>query len=464
MKTKLSSLKLLGLGLTLFMSFQNFSFALAVKVPTKTCTLNRINYQCATISYGAHHLQNYDLWLPNKPHISKDRPLVVFIHGGGFYTGDKADAFRSRASGALELLNLGYAVATINYRLVDEHPFIWGQTTFPPQFHDAASAIQDLRMRASHYQYNPAKVALTGVSAGGALSLWLAFHDDLQNIYSPVFRERFSTKSQCVAVRDTQTTINLGEIYSLLGPGYKLGHGIPTMFGIVPEQYMQDPIIHQEVYGYYMSDASAIQHLSPDDRNINVMLSYGLGYGSVDIHAAEFGAYFAEGRPWTVKRQWGRQSLKELGIPYVLKVSQSADQHRMNMISHINNCFKPQTAPLPLNIASWFNSQPNETHEQACARNGMRPSVDLGFGICASGESRPTKGLNAPYISYTYGTWGDGGNLTGGTQVIVKADQYQKSYDDDRRLVKAGGTFCYKPGQKQDDDPTDLVVAYLCTR
>ncbi len=370
MKNRILSLAMFGFVLVLIISFQNCSAPSSnsvaadsangtggatdennvEKIPTTTCSMNGVNYQCVTISYGQHSLQNYELWLPNGPHASGDRPLVIYFHGGGYYAGDKVDAYLKPAvpqdvktydaySAMPELLNLGYAVATVNYRLVDENPFVVGEMEFPLQFQDAAWAVQDLRMRAEHYNYNSAKVALTGVSAGGGLSLWLAFHDDLKNSASVEAREKFSTKVNCVAVRDTQTTIHVSEIQSFLGPNYEIGHGISTMFGFTPEQYTAEPVLAEQTYGASMSEASAIKHLNEDDVSIKVMLSYVLDYGTVNIHAAEFGKYLAEGSPLSVKNKYGRKSLSELGISYTLRIKQAQLAQKNNMISHINSCF-----------------------------------------------------------------------------------------------------------------------------
>lgn len=320
------------------------------KIPTKSCTMNGIAYQCVTISYGEHTLQNYELWLPNTVHISGDRPLVVYFHGGGYYAGDKVDAYLKPAapqevktydanSAMPELLQLGYAVATVNYRLVDDFPFVYDQMEFPVQFQDAAWAVQDLRMRAAHYDYNTTKVAFTGVSAGGGLSLWLAFHDDLINFGSVEIREKFSSKADCVAVRDTQTTIHISEIGALLGPTYEVGYGISTMFGFTAAEYAANPALYEEAYGSSMSNSSAIHHLNENDATVRVMLSYVLDYGTINIHAAEFGRYLAEGNPVNVKNQYGRKSLFELGMSYTLKTKQAPLAQKNNMINHINSCF-----------------------------------------------------------------------------------------------------------------------------
>ena len=169
------------------------------KIETKSCLLNNVTYPCVTISYGSHSLQDYELWLPNKPHVSGDRPLVMYVHGGGYWKGDRIDAYND-TSGMAELLDLGYAFATVNYRLSGEFPYEKDVTgKYPAEMQDAANALQDLRMRASHYGYSPEKIALTGVSAGDGISLWLAFHDDLKDDLSANARDHYSRHLACAA-------------------------------------------------------------------------------------------------------------------------------------------------------------------------------------------------------------------------------------------------------------------------
>ncbi len=97
-------------------------------------------------------------------------------------------------------------------------------------------------------------------------------------------------------------------------------------------------------------------------------------------------------------------------------------------------------------IIRWVNSRRGESHMQTCARAGLYPSANLGDGICASGEARPTKHEHASSISYIYGKWGSA--KRGGT-VIVRG---------------SGINYCYQAGQKRDSDGTDIVVAYLCSQ
>jgi acetyl esterase/lipase len=91
-------------------------------------------------------------------------PLVIWIHGGGWRGGDK------KGGPMRALLNAGFAVASINYRLS-------GEAKWPAQFDDCRSAISYLESHAGEYGIDPNRVALWGASAGGHLVLMLALKD-----------------------------------------------------------------------------------------------------------------------------------------------------------------------------------------------------------------------------------------------------------------------------------------------
>jgi len=103
--------------------------------------------------------QKLDIYVPTNG--SGPFPVVVMVHGGGFMFGDKADG--AGLAGVDQLLEAGYAVASINYRLSDE-------ATYPAQINDAKAAVRFLRANASQYNLNPDKIGAWGASAGGNLA------------------------------------------------------------------------------------------------------------------------------------------------------------------------------------------------------------------------------------------------------------------------------------------------------
>lgn len=85
-------------------------------------------------------------------------PVVIWIHGGAFKMGSKANPQSLTA-----LNNAGFAVVSINYRLSTEA--IW-----PAQLNDLKACVKFLKTNAATYALNPNKIASWGASAGAHLS------------------------------------------------------------------------------------------------------------------------------------------------------------------------------------------------------------------------------------------------------------------------------------------------------
>ena len=105
---------------------------------------------------GGHERQKLDLFVPGQP--GEPRPLLIWIHGGGWRQGDKANCPPLRLGYTRE----GYAVASINYRLS-------GDAIFPAQIEDCKAAIRWLRARAKPYRLDSKRFGVWGRSAGGHL-------------------------------------------------------------------------------------------------------------------------------------------------------------------------------------------------------------------------------------------------------------------------------------------------------
>lgn len=199
------------------------------------------------VPYGPHPLQVLDLWVPPG---EAPRPLVVWVHGGGFFAGDKGTLPAARRT---RLLAAGLAVAAVNYRLTPE-------VSFPAPHRDVARAIQTLRYQASAWGLDPERVAGLGHSAGGGILLWLAFHDDLADGDAPDPVARRSTRLAAVAALDSQSSYD---------PFFAEAIGLPRLdrhsffrpfYGLGPDDPVDTPALRRRY-----REASAVTWLSADD-------------------------------------------------------------------------------------------------------------------------------------------------------------------------------------------------------
>ena len=113
--------------------------------------------------------QTLDFYRPQHS-ASAATPLVVYIHGGGWRSGNKSNRLITTAYGPF-FLQHGIAVASIDYRLHSKNPY-------PDQNDDVACALSYLNIRAQELNINPQKVILFGDSAGGQLAALTALNAD----------------------------------------------------------------------------------------------------------------------------------------------------------------------------------------------------------------------------------------------------------------------------------------------
>jgi acetyl esterase/lipase len=142
------------------------------------------------ISYAADKETKHllDVYLP--PNAKANTPLVIWVHGGAWMHGDKYADMGYMKNTIRAIIENGFALASIDYRL---------STTaiFPAQIQDCFQAVEFLFSHAATYKLDKNRFALFGFSAGGHLASLLALssNNNVETFYPAKKKHSFKIKA-----------------------------------------------------------------------------------------------------------------------------------------------------------------------------------------------------------------------------------------------------------------------------
>lgn len=222
----------------LFSELLTFAFAQpSARIPDGAQALRDLPY----VTDG-HERQKLDLYLP--ANTTGPVPVVVWIHGGGWASGEK--------NGGAPLnqgyLSRGYAVASLGYRLS-------GHALFPAQIQDCKAAIRWLRAHAQQYNLDPERIGVWGASAGGHLVALLGATNG-NRIFD--VGEHLDQSSDVQAVCDYYGPTDLLQMDAHAVPGARLIHNSPNS----PESRLVGGPIQEEPYRALATQVNPIPYLT----------------------------------------------------------------------------------------------------------------------------------------------------------------------------------------------------------
>jgi acetyl esterase/lipase len=198
------------------------------------------------VKYGPHERNVVDFW---KADTKASAPVVIYIHGGGFVTGDKTNLNPLAVD---FFLKAGISFASISYRYSTQAPY-------PAPMLDGARAVQFLRSKAAEWNIDAKRIGVFGASAGAGISLWIAFHEDLAKPGSGDPVERQSSRVICAGSLAGQSSYNPLTIRQWIG-GHAWEHpALVALFGLHSTADFDKPE-NQKIF----EDASPITHLTRD--------------------------------------------------------------------------------------------------------------------------------------------------------------------------------------------------------
>lgn len=160
------------------------------------------------------------------------RPLVVYIHGGGWHDGDKGASHYTLGE---VFFNAGFAFASINYRRLvrDSKTFVPLANPVDQIPKDIASALLHLRNLPGSYKLNTNKIILVGHSAGAHLAAL--------TVANPTFLNTVGIPRAAIA----GLVLLDGHVYSIDHADFNRTT-IKTMVGDINAQRNASPVFHIE--------------------------------------------------------------------------------------------------------------------------------------------------------------------------------------------------------------------------
>lgn len=186
------------------------------------------------VSYGTDSRHVMDVHLPENRSADSTK-VMVFIHGGGWTSGNKSDITGLLTTFKNNLPN--YAIISINYRLCSNDPSY--MNGFPAQEQDVMQAIEFIKASSAEWKISN-KIVLVGMSAGAHLSLLQAYkHNSDQSIkavaafFPPTYLaegyEHLPASKALIELVTGGTPNDVPQVYFESSPANYASSGIPTI-------------------------------------------------------------------------------------------------------------------------------------------------------------------------------------------------------------------------------------------
>lgn len=143
----------------------------------KIDSITNIPYGSAIGIKGQSETLLLDVFKPPREDKVRYRPMVIYIHGGGFVNGTKSSDLSAMICKGFA--KRGYVAATIGYRLGVESPrnnAAYYEAMYRAQ-QDAKAAVRFFRKNAEEYGIDATQIFVVGGSAGAMTALAVAYMD-----------------------------------------------------------------------------------------------------------------------------------------------------------------------------------------------------------------------------------------------------------------------------------------------
>ncbi|SRR5690606_38603575 len=232
-----------------------------------------------------------DLYLPDE----RGAPLLVWVHGGAWEFGSKADMPLAA------LLPRGYAIASVEFRRASVG-------RFPAQVHDIKAAIRYLRAKAAEHGYDAERIAVLGASSGGHLAALVGVTNGHAELEGTLGEHR----GESSAVQAAVSFFGASNLTTILAQSTPLGlrvrePALERLLGALPDQAPELAQLASPVFHLDASDPPLLLLHGDQDPQMPINQAHeldgayrklGLDVALIVVHGAAHGgaAFFDEER------------------------------------------------------------------------------------------------------------------------------------------------------------------------
>lgn len=219
------------------------------------------------IPYGEDGINKFDLYLPADS-TKENYGLVVYLHAGGFTSGDKSDD----TSLLQYFCSKGYVTAGINYTLrTDENP----DSSVYTQSMNIKESIPYVVASAEKLGYKIDEMIISGGSAGGCLALLYAYRD---------------AKTSPIPVKAVISAVGPSSFYPQDWSNYgfdkdtnEAKEAAAGLFSVMAGKEIKPEWFNTEIYDQEIKDISAL--LWVDENTVPTLLASGV-HDTIQPHRA----------------------------------------------------------------------------------------------------------------------------------------------------------------------------------
>ena len=135
--------------------------------PLKVDFSDEMGTKYSDITFGKWSDTSYDLYIPVNLKDEKECSLILFVHGGSFSAGDKAD----EDAWCKFFASKGYITATVNYSLMGEGR----ESNINLMNEQIFACVKAIKEGCISRGYDIKQMAISGQSAGGCLAMLYAY-------------------------------------------------------------------------------------------------------------------------------------------------------------------------------------------------------------------------------------------------------------------------------------------------